>query len=361
MKAMFLAAGLGERLLPLTRVMPKPLLPVLGRPLASQILTKLAAEGIDEAVINLHHLPQRLRDALGDGEPLGLRALHYSLEERELLGTGGGLAHAARWLKGSGTILVRNSDFVADIPLAKALASHLRSGCPATLVLAPHRAGYTPVELDDRGRVVAFGGREGKARAMAGRYLFTGYHLIEEPVLDAIPRGRPSDIVREVYMPLAAEGRLNAHVHDGFWWEFGEPLEYLEGSMRLIELAAERRHRLGDFDLVRPIGDALVAVGAGADLHAGGIELSGRIAIGLGVMVGEGAVVRDSVIMPEAWVGPDSTLHRCIVGPATEIPVGFEASHAIVVTDPDPEVPLPSGTLRVNGLLVRRFETATAS
>lgn len=361
MKAMFLAAGLGERLLPLTRVVPKPLLPVLGRPLASQILAKMAAEGIDEAVINLHHLPQRLRDALGDGEPLGLRALHYSLEEHELLGTGGGLAQAERWLKGNGTILVRNSDFVADIPLAKALASHLRSGCPATLVVVPHRAGYTSVELNARGGVAAFGGREGKARAMSDRFLFTGYHLLEEAVLAAIPRGRPSDIVREVYMPLAAEGRLNAHVHDGFWWEFGEPHEYLEGSMRLIELPADRRNRLGDFDPVRSIGDAMAAVGAGADLHAPGIVLTGRVAIGLGVMVGEGAILRDSVIMPEAWVGPGSRLRRCIVGPGTEIPVGFEASNAIVVTDPDPATVLPSGTERVAGLLVRRFETAMAS
>jgi NDP-sugar pyrophosphorylase family protein len=360
MKAMFLAAGLGERLLPLTRVVPKPLLPVLGRPLASQILSKMAAEGIDEAVINLHHLPQRLRDALGDGERLGLRALHYSLEENELLGTGGGLAHAAHWLKGSGTILVRNSDFVADIPLAKALASHLRSGCPATLVLAPHRAGYTPVELGARGRVVAFGGTEGKSRAMADRYLFTGYHLLEEPVLESIPRGRPSDIVREVYMALAAEGSLNSFVHDGFWWEFGEPREYLEGSMRLIELAMDRRSRLGDFDLVRSVGDALVAVGAGADLHAGGIVLRGRIAIGLGVMVGEGAAVQDSVIMPEAWVGPGSALRRCIVGPGTEIPAGFEAAHAIVVTDPDPEAAPPLGTERIASLLVRRFERAAS-
>jgi NDP-sugar pyrophosphorylase family protein len=360
MKAMFLAAGLGERLLPLTRVVPKPLIPVLGRPLASQILSKMAAEGIYEAVINLHHLPQRLRDALGDGGRLGLRALHYSLEEGELLGTGGGLAHAAHWLKGSGTILVRNSDFVADIPLAKALASHLRSGCPATLVVAPHRAGYTPVELDARGRVAAFGGKDGKSRAMADRYLFTGYHLLEESILASIPHGRPSDIVRDVYVQLAAEGRLNAHVHDGFWWEFGEPREYLEGSMRLIDLSADRRSRLGDFDLVRSVGDALVAVGAGADLHTGGIALTGRVAIGLGVMVGEGAVVEDSVIMPEAWVGPGSTLRRCIVGPGTEIPVGFEAAHAIVVTDPEPDSALPAGTERIASLLVRRFEGAAS-
>jgi NDP-sugar pyrophosphorylase family protein len=355
MKAMLLAAGHGERMLPITRVVPKPLIPVLGRPLAPQILSRLGTEGIDEAVINLHHLPQLLRDACGDGAAIGLRALHYSLEEELLLGTAGGLAHAAAHLKGSGTILVRNSDFLADIPLSKAIAAHLRSGCPATIVLVPHRKGYTPVTIDERHRVVAFGGGHG------GGYLFTGYQLIEESVLELIPRGAPSDIVRDVYFGLAADGRLNAHVHDGFWWEFGNPREYLEGSMRLVALPAEKRLRVGDFDGVRSAGDAVAAIGAGADLSAPGIRLSGTLAIGMGVMVGEGATLEDTVVMPEAWVGPESTLRRCIVGPGTEIPLGFQASDALLATDVDRDAALTRGIERVAGILVRRFSESPAS
>jgi NDP-sugar pyrophosphorylase family protein len=354
-KAMLLAAGYGERMLPITRVVPKPLIPVLGRPLAPQILSRLATEGIDEAVINLHHLPKPLRDAFGNGSAFGLRALHFSLEETDLLGTGGGLAHAEAHLKGAGTILVRNSDFLADITLAKAIASHVRSGCPATLVLAPHRAGYTTVTINDRGRVVAFGGKH------AGGYLFTGYHLIEPSVLDRIPRGAPSDIVRDVYFGLCADGLLNAHVHDGFWWEFGDPRGYLEGSMRVIALPADQRVRLGEFDVVRDVGGAVVALGPGADITAAGITLVGTLAIGMGVMVGEGAVLEDTVVMPEAWVGPESRLRRCIVAPGTEIPLGFDATEALLATDVDPEVALPPGVERVAGLLVRRFSVAAAT
>ena len=355
MKAMLLAAGYGERMLPITRVVPKPLIPVLGRPLAPQILSRLALEGIDEVVVNLHHLPQTLRDAFGDGSTFGLRALHFSLEEERLLGTGGGIAHAADNLRGAGTLLVRNSDFLADIPLAEALASHVRSKCPVTLVLAAHRAGYTKVAIDDRHRVVEFGGKA------TGRHLFTGYHLIEESVLDLIPRNAPSDIVRDVYFRLSADGLVNAHVHNGFWWEFGHPLEYLEGSMRVIALPAEERVRLGEFDVVRRAGRALAAVGAGADLSAPGILLSGTLAIGMGVMVGEGAVIEDSVVMPEAWVGPGSILRRCVVGSGTEIPLGFEASDALLAADIDPKASLPADIERVAGLLVRRFPVATAS
>ena len=355
MKAMLLAAGYGERMLPITRVVPKPLIPVLGRPLGPQILSRLGTEGIDEAVMNLHHLPQALRDAFGDGTAMGLRTLHYSLEEEQLLGTGGGLAHAAAQLRGAGTILVRNSDFLADIPLSQVIASHLRSGCPATIVVVPHRAGFTAVTIDDRHRVVAFGAERG------GRYLFSGYQLIEESVLDLIPRGAPSDIVRDVYFRLAADGRLNAHVHDGFWWEFGSPREYLEGSMRLVALPAEKRMRLGDFDVVRPVGGAVAAVGAGADLSAPGIQLAGTLAIGMGVMVGEGATLEDTVVMPEAWVGPGSTLRRCIVAPGTEIPLGFNASDALLATDVDRDAAPTRGNERVSGVIVRHFSGSPAS
>jgi NDP-sugar pyrophosphorylase family protein len=249
---------------------------------------------------------------------------------------------------------VRNSDFLADIPLSQAVASHLRSGCPATIVVAPHRPGYTPVAVDDRNRVVAFGGERG------GRYLFTGYQLIEESVLEMIPRGAPSDIVRDVYFGLAAEGRLNAHVHDGFWWEFGEPREYLEGSIRLVDLPAEQRARLGDFDVVRSIGGAVAAIGPGADVSASGIELAGSLAIGMGVRVGERATLVDSVVMPEAWIGPGSSLRRCIVAPGTEIPGGFEAADSVLATDVDPHAALGRDVARIAGLLVRRFPVAAA-
>jgi NDP-sugar pyrophosphorylase family protein len=354
MKAMLLAAGFGERMLPITRIVPKPLIPVLGRPLAPQILARLGSEGIDEVVINLHHLPKLLRDHFGDGTSFGLRALHYSLEEERLLGTGGGLAHAESLLKGAGTILVRNSDFLADIPLALVLASHVRSGCDATLVLVPHRTGYTPVAVDERNRVVAFGGKS------AGGYLFSGYHLIEESVLELIPRGAPSDIVRDVYFDLAAKGRLNAYLHDGFWWEFGDPRAYLDGSTRVVALPSERRVHLGDFDVVREVGDAIAAIGPGADFGAPGIRLAGTLAIGMGVMIGEDARVEDTVVMPEAWVGPGAHLRRCIVGPGTEIPVNFHAENALIVTDPDPKDDLSSGVERVAGLLVRRFSESAA-
>jgi mannose-1-phosphate guanylyltransferase/phosphomannomutase len=353
MKAMVLAAGLGERLSPITRVLPKPLLPVLGRPLAPWVLTQLAAEGIDEAVINLHHLPQSLRETLGDGSSFGLRLLRYSLEPRELLGTGGGIVHAAAFLRGDGPLLVRNSDFLADIPITEVAAFHQRSGRAATLVLAPHRPGYTRVRTDASGGVVSFGGDAG------GEFLFTGCQIIDESLIDRLPVDRPSDIVRDLYVELAKEKEIAAYIHRGFWWEFGTPDQYLEGSRTLVEMPTEERLEIGDFDPVRPVGDVPASVGAGVVLHGDGIQVEGFVVAGLGVHVAEDVRLAETIVMPEAWIGPRSSLRRCIVGPGTEVPAGFTAEEAVIASDLEPSTPPPDGSERTRGLLVRSFRKAS--
>jgi NDP-sugar pyrophosphorylase family protein len=251
-------------------------------------------------------------------------------------------------------VLLRNADFLCDVPVADALADHRRAGVPATLVVAPHRPGYTALELDAQGRVLSIGGNPpADPGRVATTAMFLGLHFIEDDVFDLIPAGRPSDIVRDVYRGLAARGELGSWMHRGLFWEFGTPRDYLEGSLLLLGLRPDDRKRLGAMDPVRPLGDATVALGPGVDLHAGGIALAGRVALGFATRVGEGATIEDSVIMPEAWVGPGSRLRRTIVGMATEIPAGFEASDALLCADPDPERSVPPDVSRVGGLLVR--------
>jgi NDP-sugar pyrophosphorylase family protein len=355
MKLMLLAAGHGERMLPLTRTVPKPAIPVLGRPIAIQILHRLATLGVDRAVVNLHHLPDRLRSLLGEGKDLGLQRIDYSLEE-EILGTAGGIGRAADLLRGSKTILVHNSDFLSDIDLSAVIAAHLASGCPVTLVLTGARPGYTPVEVDDEGRVVSIGGRpEPASGAGSGSFMFTGCQILDEEILDRIPSDRPSDIIRDIHIDLIGDRKVASYVHGGFWWEFGSPRDYLEGSIRLLDMPGKDLARVARTDPVDTIGDAKVALGAGADFH-NGVSLHGRVALGLASLVAEGSEVEDSVIMPEAWVGPGCRIRRAIIAPGVELPAEFEVEDAMVCarTGPDPET--LSGVETVGGLLVRRLD-----
>ena len=352
MKGMVLAAGLGERMLPLTLTVPKPALPVLGRPMILEILRLLALQGVTSVAVNLHHLPERLEQVLLEASSLGVEHLHLSPEEK-ILGTAGGLRHAARFLRGSGTILVRNADFLADVDVMRAAMAHRASGCVATLVLGPERPGYTVVEVDREGRVLSLGGRPAADPSrVAGRRFFAGLHFIEEEVLDLIPVRGASDIVRDVYRGLASEGRLGSFDHSGEWFDFGSPKDYLDGSLGLLGLSPDTRAAMLETDPVRSIGAATVALGPGADFHHG-VELRGRAAIGFAARVGEGSRIEDSLILEEAWVGPGCRLRRVIVGPGTELPAGFELEDAVVCGDVEPRVELPAHTERRDGLLVR--------
>jgi NDP-sugar pyrophosphorylase family protein len=355
MKAMLLAAGEGRRMLPLTRTLPKPAIPVLGRPMVVQILRKLARAGVDEVVVNLHHLPDVVREVVARHEGPALPRVRYSFEE-VILGTAGGLRHAASKLRGSGTIAITNSDFLTDADLPGALAAHRASGALATLVLTPWRPGYGAVEIAADGRVLSLAGEpEADPADVSGRYVFTGLHLMEEEVLDRIPEKYPSGIVTHVYRDLAREGRLGSTIHTGFWWEFGSPELYLEGSLALLRLAAAARAAVSEeVDAVTETGTAKVAVGAGAKWHDSAV-LRGHVALGLASRIGEGTSLEDTIVMPEAWVGPGSRLRRCIVGQGIEVPAGFRADDALLCGGEPLDLDADRAGARAHGLTVQPF------
>lgn len=348
MNAMLLAAGLGERLRPLTLTLPKPAIPVLGRPMVLQILSRLAEAGAARVVINLHHLPETARALVISDPGFAEFDVRFS-HEPELLGTGGGLRAAAAWLRGAGPVLVHNGDALSDVPLRAVLDHHRSRGLPVTMVVAPHRAGYTPVAVE-AGRVVAIGGKGAEAR-----WLFTGIHVLDERLLGALPPDRPSDVVRELFLERLANGEVGAFVHDGFWWEFGSPAAYLDGSLRLARLAAEVRARVARTDPVRRVGEAIVVCGPGADFHSGGVSLRGTVVLGMASLLAEASEVEDSVVLPEAWIGPGTRLRRVVVGPGAEIPAGLDLEELLVGSDPDPSAPPPPGCERMGNLLARRL------
>ena len=355
MKAMVLAAGLGTRMQPLTFQVPKPAIPVLGRPLIQQVLAGLGGQGCREATINLHHLPDSLKPLLAEMPACGLERLHISLEEDRILGTGGGIRNAARFLRGDGTVLVRNSDFLLDIDLEEALAFHRHSGRPVTLVLARRRHGYTPVPTGRDNRVLSFGKlREYDGADVVAEGLFTGLHLMEEEVLDRIPGPEPCDIVKDVYLPMLADGAVGAYTTDRFWWEFGSPEQYLEGSLKLIGMPASETRRFSSTDPVQERNGALLAVGPGTAI-APDARLTGRVAIGLAAALARNCRVEDSLILPEAWIGADARLTRCIIGPRVELPAGAVLDRKLVCNWTG-DLPLPPTWERLGDLVLRPLD-----
>src|SRR6476619_868429 len=188
MRAMVLSAGYGTRLWPLTEDRTKPAIPILGKPLVGYVAEYLAGYGFDEIVVNLHHRPESVRKALGDGSRFGVK-LHYVLEEPEILGTSGALDNTREFFDRD-TFLVVNGKIITDIDLKAALETHRKKNALATLVLLPNarRERFSMVETED-GRVTRFGGMPVDSGAGPAPLMFTGIHIMEPRILEYVPRG----------------------------------------------------------------------------------------------------------------------------------------------------------------------------
>jgi len=139
MKAMIFAAGLGSRLRPLTDTTPKPLIEIGGKPILRRVLENLIAAGVDEAVVNVHHLAPMIYKYLSDNNNFGI-TIHISDESRQLLDTGGGVLAAARWLDGNGPIVIHNADIATDLDLKAMVSNHSASGADVSLLVADRQS-----------------------------------------------------------------------------------------------------------------------------------------------------------------------------------------------------------------------------
>ena len=235
MRAMILSAGYGTRLWPLTEDRTKPAIPILGKPLVGYVAEYLARYGCDEIVVNLHHRPESVRRALGDGSRFGVK-LHY-VEEPVILGTSGALDNARALLEGD-TFVVINGKIITDIDLNAALEVHRRTEAIATLVLLPNPAceRFSVVEATD-GCLRGFGGmpKRDEYADKDAPLMFTGIQILEPKIFDYIPRGVFSHSATDVYPQAMANGEvIAAHVAHGNWYELSTIPRYLDISLMLL-------------------------------------------------------------------------------------------------------------------------------
>jgi NDP-sugar pyrophosphorylase family protein len=294
MKAMILAAGYGERLWPLTADRGKPALPVLGKPLVGYVAEYLANNGVTQAVVNLHHAPESVRAALGDGRQFGLH-LEY-VYEPVILGTGGGLDNAGEHFADK-TFVVVNGKIITDIDLRAAIETHRESNALATLVLMENtnRERFSMVET--RGGLISrFAGMPSQNAAGEVPLMFTGVHILEPRIFDYIPRGVFSDSVIDVYPKAMAAGeRIAAHVGAGMWYELSTLQRYLDISLALMEREG-RDVFAGDDSQLEDVGEVRESVLWSSVTVERGARVS-RAVLGDGVRVRSNEVWQGAVIV----------------------------------------------------------------
>jgi len=301
MKAMILAAGFGTRLRPYSLQRPKPLFPLLGRPILLYLLDQLRGQGFGPLIVNAHYLCEQFVELLRDETDLYLQL------EEQILGTGGGLRQALPQL-GAGPVLVMNGDTLIGADLAALRERHLASGARISLVVH-NRSRFNNLRVLPDGTIGAFRvGPEAVCEARGERLLaFTGVHFLDPAILRDVPAGSFCDIV-EHYITLLARGeKINAlEVQDHFWVDLGTPADYLSIHADLLQ---KRLDPWPDF-LPRPT--TAIVVGAGARV-ATDARLEEWAVIGAGAQIGSGATVRRAVVWDGATVKAGSLVEDQII------------------------------------------------
>jgi len=253
MRGMIVAAGLGTRLRPLTHLRPKPAVPVRGIPLIAYPLALLAHAGVTEVMINLHHLPDVLRDAAERWAPAGLQVTFS--HEPELLHTGGAIARVADFLRESDPCVVVGGDMIVDLDLADLVRQHTVSGRAVTSVLTDHprAAEFGTMGLDGRNQLRRIGSRWDRGlEEQAGVY--TWVNVLSARSFETLPDQTAFNHLDDWWAPWAerepaAVGGVVLDAAACSWAPVGTPAEYLAANfeaapLRYLDVAREAR-RIG--------------------------------------------------------------------------------------------------------------------
>ncbi len=227
MKAMIFAAGLGTRLYPLTAERPKALVEIGGKPMLQWVIEKIAIAGISEIVVNVHHFPHLIRDFLRRNHSFGL-TIHVSDESDELLDTGGGLMHAAEFLRGGEPVLVHNVDVFSNLDIQELVDFHLTRGGVATLAVR-ERETQRYLLFDREMRLTGWMNKKsGELRRSLPAVeeiplAFSGIHVADPRIFDLIARRGKFSLI-EAYLELTATQPVYGfHDHSSLWMDVGKP------------------------------------------------------------------------------------------------------------------------------------------
>lgn len=290
--AMVLAAGRGERMRPLSLVVPKPALPLPEGPVVASALRLAVASGAPRVVANTWHLAGRMERALAEVKlPVGLPSVS---REPALMGTGGGLALARdRGLLGdAGPVLVANGDCVLELDLGPVTTRHAASRDLVTLALLPHPdpGRWSRVAVDRDGTVTAIR-PPGKVAEGEAALLYPGVMMVAREGLDALTSA-PGGVDDQLWWPALRAGRLGGAVVGGRWREVGTPDDYRDLVLDRVE-ARSWLHPTARVDPAATIRSSFI----GSDCQVAAAAQVLRSVLLEGAVVGSGAVVEDSILV----------------------------------------------------------------
>jgi len=342
LKAVIMAGGMGSRLYPITKTMPKPLVPIMGTPVMAYTLALLKKYGITECAVTTRYLGRMIRERFCD-EFCGVK-LFYS-EEAKPLGTAGGVAAAMDSFlsEGDRDLLIMSGDALTDVRLDEAMAFHEKNGSDVTMILKrlSDPTSYGVVMCDGAtGRIERFSEKPDWSSVFSDR-VNTGMYIIKSSILRKLDKDSPSDFSKDLFPRLLAEGKkMFGWVMDGYWSDIGTLASFYKSNYdvlygRMANYLPEiykkdkiifrdgTRSFFGkgavvDEDVFKNGGGRNVIAGKGSVIASGAVikdtilfdgAVMDRDARAVGAVIASGAVIGEGAIVPRG----------CVVGGKTEI------------------------------------------
>lgn len=324
MKGMVLAAGVGSRLEPLTQFTPKPMVPLGNRPAMEHIVALLAHHGITDIAANLWYLPEQIKTYFGDGTEYGVN-LYYS-EERELLGTAGGIRKLANYF--DETFVVIAGDALTDVDLTQLLTYHKTKGALATIAVKPvdDPTHYGVVVTDDEGKIKGFQEKPRPEEALSFT-ANTGIYIFEPEIMDEIPIETFYDFGKQVFPDLVAKGApFYACSTRQYWCDVGTHQVYRQANLDIAS-GKVKMHTTGFTSVSRSL-----LTGDGCEIDPGA-SLTGVNVFGDGCQIAGGSHLRDSVLWDQVSVGRGVKMEEAIIGYGVTLKEGAVIPKGCVIGD----------------------------
>lgn len=321
MRAVLMAGGSGTRLRPLTCDLPKPMVPVIDRPIAEHIINLLKRHNITEVIATLHYLPDVMRDYFQDGSDFGVQ-MTYAVEEDQPLGTAGCVKNIAELL--DDTFLVISGDSITDFNLTEAIKFHQEKGSKATLVLAhvPNPIEFGVVITDKTGAIRRFLEKPSTSEIFSDT-VNTGTYILSPEVLEYLPANQECDFSKDLFPLLLESGEpMYGYVGEGYWCDVGHLDAYreaqydaLSGKVKL-EFAYQQKSPglwVGQNTYIDSTVKIETPALIGNNCRIGHrVSIEAGTAIGDNVTIGADADLKRPIIWNGAIIGDEANLSACV-------------------------------------------------
>ncbi len=339
MKAIIMAGGEGSRLRPLTCGIPKPMVPVMNRPIMTSIIDLLCKHSFTDIGVTMQYMPEAISSYFGNGSDYNIN-LKYFIEKTPL-GTAGSVKNAEQFL--DETFMVISGDALTDFNLTEAMAFHKSKGAIATLVLTkvPSPLEYGVVITSSGGHIKQFLEKPSWGEVFSDT-VNTGIYILEPEVLDYIPAGQNFDFSKDLYPLLLSKGKpMFGVVLDGYWCDIGDLRQYLQSHYDFLDGAVnlvlpEKENRPGVFvgrDVHiddTAIINGPVLLGDGATIGRG-VKIDQYTVIGPGCMIQDGASIKRSVLWDNVFVAPGVNLRGAVLGSRVQVQSGSSVYEGAVI------------------------------